>query len=81
MNASIQLRENPSKHIPTSQQHLIIDFLDNYIYQLKQLRKKEFYFLEINFNISFLCCLEIEYPNLILTFFGTSFNGYVFSKP
>ena len=40
VNASIQLRENPSKHISTSQQHLIIDFLDNYIYQLKQLRKK-----------------------------------------
>ena len=40
VNASIQLRENPSKHISTSQQYLIIDFLDNYIYQLKQLRKK-----------------------------------------
>ena len=45
-NASIQLRENPKNHISTYQQHLIISFLEDYIKQLKELRKQKILFFE-----------------------------------
>lgn len=45
-NASIQLRENPKNHISTYQQHLIISFLEDYIKQLKELRKQKILFFK-----------------------------------